>query len=226
MHRDSRAHDPGVAAIRTILADDHTLTRAGLRLLLEQIDDVEVLGEASNGREAIALAKKHTPRLILMDISMPELNGIEAAARIAKEVPNARIIMLSTHSDEEHVLGALRAGAAGYLLKNSAAHELKTAVLAVARGGTYLSPDISSLVIARSTGKTASVPGALDHLTGRQREILQLIAEGKSTKEMAFLLNVSVKTVETHRSQLMDRLGIHEIAGLVRHALKVGLIVD
>jgi len=213
-------------SIRTILADDHTLTRAGLRLLLEQIDYVEVLGEASNGREVVALAKKYSPRLVLMDISMPELNGIEATSRIAKEVPSARVIILSAHSDEEHVLGALRAGAAGYLLKSAATQELQAAVQAVAKGSTYLSPEISSLVIARSTGKAASRTGALDHLTGRQREILQLIAEGKSTKEMAFLLNVSVKTVESHRSQLMERLDIHDIAGLVRYALKVGLISE
>lgn len=215
-----------MASIRTILADDHTLTRAGLRLLLEKIRDVEVLDEASNGREAVTLAKKHTPRLVLMDISMPELNGIEATARISKEVPSTRVIILSTHSDERHVLDALRAGAAGYLLKNSATHELEAAVLAVAKGGTYLSPDISGLVIARSTGRAGSDVGELDHLTPRQREILQLIAEGKSTKEMAFLLNVSVKTVETHRSLLMDRLNIHDIAGLVRHALKVGLVSE
>jgi DNA-binding NarL/FixJ family response regulator len=212
--------------IRIILADDHNLTRAGLRLLLEQIEGVEVLGEADNGRDALALARQHTPQLILMDISMPEMNGIEALSRITKEIPSARVIILSTHSDEAHVLDALRAGAAGYLLKNAATRELHAAVDAVAKGGTFLSPQIASLVIARSTGRTPSSPGTLDHLTGRQREILQLIAEGKSTKEMAFLLNVSVKTIETHRAQLMDRLNIRDIAGLVRYALKAGLVVE
>ena len=211
---------------RIILADDHNLTRAGLRLLLEQIEGVEVLGEAENGRDAVALARQHTPQLVLMDISMPEMNGIEALSRISKEVPAARVIILSTHSDETHVLDALRAGAAGYLLKNAATRELHAAVDAVAKGGTYLSPQVASVVIARSTGRTSSAPGTLDHLTGRQREILQLIAEGKSTKEMAFLLSVSVKTVETHRAQLMDRLNIHDIAGLVRYALKAGLVVE
>lgn len=215
-----------MASIRTIIADDHTLTRAGLRLLLEQLDGVEVLGEASNGREAVALAKKFTPRLVVMDISMPELNGIEATSRIVQEVPSVRVIILSTHRDEERVLGALRAGASGYLLKNSAPHELQAAVEAVARGGTYLSPDISEIVVARSTGRKEVSGGTLDHLTARQREILQLIAEGKSTKEMAFLLNVSIKTVETHRSQLMERLKIHDIAGLVRFALKAGLVPE
>jgi DNA-binding NarL/FixJ family response regulator len=212
--------------IRIILADDHNLTRAGLRLLLEQIEGVEILGEADNGRDALALVRQHTPQLVLMDISMPELNGIEALTRISKDVPNARVIILSTHSDEAHVLDALRAGAAGYLLKNAATQELHAAVEAVAKGGTYLSPQVASVVIARSTGRASSTPGALDHLTSRQREILQLIAEGKSTKEMAFLLNVSVKTIETHRAQLMDRLNIRDIAGLVRYALKAGLVVE
>jgi DNA-binding NarL/FixJ family response regulator len=215
-----------MSKIRIILADDHNLTRAGLRLLLEKIEGVEILGEAENGRDALALARQHTPQIVLMDISMPEMNGIEALTRIGKEVPNARVIMLSTHTDEAHVLDALRAGAVGYLLKSAATQDLHAAVDTVAKGGTYLSPQIASMVIARSTGRTPSAPGRLDHLTGRQREILQLIAEGKSTKEMAFLLNVSVKTVETHRSQLMDRLKIHDIAGLVRYALKAGLVEE
>jgi DNA-binding NarL/FixJ family response regulator len=215
-----------MSKIRIILADDHTLTRAGLRLLLEQIEGVEVLGEAENGREAVALARQHTPQIVLMDISMPEMNGIEALTRITKDVPLARVIILSTHSDETHVLDALHAGAAGYLLKSAATSELQAAVEAVAKGGTYLSPQIAGLVIARSTGRSAPSSGTLDHLTGRQREILQLIAEGKNTKEMAFLLNVSVKTIETHRVQLMKRLEIHDIAGLVRYALKAGLVVD
>jgi len=219
------SHAP-MSKIRIILADDHNLTRAGIRLLLEQIEGVEVLGEAENGRDALALARQHTPQIVLMDISMPEMNGIEALTRISKDVPTARVIILSTHADEGHVLDALRAGAAGYLLKSAATHDLRAAVDSVAKGGTYLSPQIASVVIARSTGRTPTTPGGLDHLTGRQREILQLIAEGKSTKEMAFLLNVSVKTVETHRSQLMDRLKIHEIAGLVRYAIKAGLVEE
>lgn len=215
-----------MSKIRIILADDHNLTRAGLRLLLEQIEGVEILGEAENGRDALALTRQHTPQIVLMDISMPEMNGIEALSRISKDVPAARVIILSTHSDEGHVLDALRAGAAGYLLKSAATRDLHAAVDSVVKGGTYLSPQIASVVIARSTGRNPSTPGGLDHLTGRQREILQLIAEGKSTKEMAFLLNVSVKTVETHRSQLMDRLKIHEIAGLVRYAIRAGLVVE
>lgn len=212
--------------IRILLADDHNLTRAGLRLLLEQIEGVEVLGEADNGRDAVALAKQLTPQLIIMDISMPEMNGIEALTRISKDVPFARVIILSTHSDETHVLDALRAGAAGYLLKSAATQDLQAAVEAVTKGGTFLSPQVAGVVIARSTGRAPSAPGMLDHLTGRQREILQLIAEGKSTKEMAFLLNVSVKTIETHRAQLMDRLNIHDIAGLVKYAIKAGLVVE
>ncbi len=235
---------------KILLVDDHVLVRAGLRILIEKIltlkmPDLTIVGEASDGAEAIELAKKLRPDLVLMDITMPGINGLEAAARLTKEVPEAKVIILSMHTGEDYVLQALRAGASGYLLKDSATSELDMALQAVSRGDTYLSPAISKYLIehylGRSGGKAparapvpasiaapvappAAPPHAPDPLTPRQREILQLIADGKSTKEIAFLLNLSGKTVETHRAQLMDRLGIHDVAGLVRYAMRSGLI--
>jgi DNA-binding NarL/FixJ family response regulator len=226
------AHPVAIAAmmknIRIFLADDHSLTRTGVRMILESMKGVEVVGEANNGREVQELAEKLRPDVILMDIAMPDLNGIDATERITKGNGSAKIIILSSYSDETHVLSALRAGAVGYLLKNSATTELETAVRSVAEGQTFLSPLISNHVVSRVlTGQSqAKEPHALDTLTSRQREILQLIAEGNSTKEIAFLLNVSVKTVETHRTQLMERLQINHIAGLVRFALRTGLISE
>jgi DNA-binding NarL/FixJ family response regulator len=160
-----------------------------------------------------------------MDITMPEMNGLEATRRIVKELPETRVIMLSVHTNEEYVLQALRTGAAGYLLKDAGRAELEIAVAAVARGETYLSPAVSRHVVGdyvRRTGGGAE--GSLEMLTPRQREILQLIAEGKSTKEIAAILDVSVKTIETHRAQLMDRLAIHDVAGLVRYAIRAGIV--
>ncbi|HEX4646999.1 MAG TPA: response regulator transcription factor [Verrucomicrobiae bacterium] len=210
--------------VRILLADDHTLMRAGIRSLLEKIPGVEVVGEAADGREALALVRAQLPNLVLMDIAMSGLNGLEATARVVKEFPQVRVIILSMHANEEYVVQTLRTGASGYLLKDAATAELELAILAVARGDTYLSPAISKRVIDDYLGRVIGEKTPLDQLTPRQREILQLIAEGKSTKEIAFLLNVSIKTVETHRLQLMDRLGIHDIPGLVRHAMRLGLV--
>lgn len=210
--------------VRILLADDHTLMRAGIRSLLEKIPGVEVVGEAADGREALALVRAHLPNVVLMDIAMSGLNGLEATARVVKEFPQVRVIILSMHANEEYVLQTLRTGASGYLLKDSATAELELAIQAVARGDTYLSPAISKRVIDDYLSRVNGEKSPLDQLTPRQREILQLIAEGKSTKEIAFLLNVSIKTVETHRLQLMDRLGIHDIPGLVRHAMRLGLV--
>lgn len=211
-------------SIRILLADDHTLTRAGVRMLVESMG-ATVLEEVQTGRDAVARATKLQPDIVLMDISMPVLNGIEATTQLSKEAPSVRVIILSTHSDEEHVLAALQAGAAGYLLKSSATAELEIAIQSVARGDTYLSPAISRHVISRSIAPSTDRPAnILEPLTPRQREILQLVAEGKSTKEIAFLLNISIKTVETHRAQLMERLDIHDIPGLVRYAMRAGLI--
>lgn len=213
-----------MTALRILLADDHHLVRTGMRALLQTFPEIEVVGETGDGREAIELVQTRGPNIVLMDIAMPGLNGLEATARIVKEFPRTRVIILSMHADEEYILQALRAGAAGYLLKNAAPAELELAIRAVARGDTWLSPAISRHVIEEYLGGHAELPGPLAQLTPRQREILQLIAEGQATKQIAALLEVSVKTVETHRAQLMERLGIHDVAGLVRFAIHHGLV--
>lgn len=210
--------------VRVLLADDHNLVRAGIRALLGEIPGVQVVAEAADGREAMELARTHQPNLVLMDISMRGLNGIEATAQMRRDLPDVRVIILSMHATEEHVTQALRAGATGYMLKDSATQELGLAVAAVMRGEAYLSPSISKQLVERYVQGGGTEAGPLDILTSRQREILQLIAEGKSTKEIAHLLHLSVKTVESHRSQLMERLEIHDIPGLVRYALRVGLV--
>jgi len=209
---------------RILLADDHVLVRAGIRSLLEKLPDTEIVGEAGDGREALSLAQACQPNIVLMDVAMPGLNGLEAVARLQKECPEVKVLVLSMHANEEYVIQALRAGACGYLLKDAATVELELALQAVGRGENYLSPAISRQVIDDYMARVSGQPGALEHLTPRQREILQLIAEGKNTKEIAALLSVSIKTVETHRAQLMDRLDIHDVPGLVRHAIRKGLI--
>lgn len=213
-----------MSPLRILLAEDHTLVRAGIRALLESLEDVEVVAEASDGREALRLARAHHPDILLMDITMKELNGLEATARLAKERAATRVIILSMHADQAYVHQALQAGAAGYLLKGSDLAELELALKAVARGDTYLSPAVSKgLVGGLLSGKTPA-NNPLDELTPRQREILQLIAEGRTTKEIAARLDLSIKTIETHRAQLMERLDIHEVAGLVKFAIRVGLV--
>ena len=211
-------------SIRILLADDHALVRAGIGALLRTLPGMEVVAEAADGREALALVKTHLPDLVLMDVSMAGLNGLEAAAQIVKEYPQVRVLMLSAHANEDYVKQALRAGAAGYLLKHAAISELELALQAVARGETYLSPAVSKQVIADYVRRVGDETNLLELLTPRQREILQLIAEGHSTKEIARILHVSVKTVETHRTQLMERLDIHGIAGLVRYAIRAGIL--
>jgi DNA-binding NarL/FixJ family response regulator len=210
--------------LRIILADDHTLVRAGLRSLMEQLQEVTVVAEANNGHEVLALVAAHHPDVVLMDITMPGMNGFEAALRLKKDHPRIKIIILSMHTSEEYVLQALRAGVSGYLVKDSAPLELGLALQSVARGETYLSPPISRQVVDNYMQRVGQADEPLAHLTGRQREILQLIAEGSSTKDIARKLNVSVKTVETHRAQLMERLDIHDVAGLVRFAVRHGLV--
>jgi len=211
--------------IRIVLADDHTLIRAGIRSLLESIADTEVLAETGDGREALDLIATHQPDVALLDIGMPGLNGIEVARRAAQQSPRTRIVMLSMYAEASYVKSALRAGVAGYLLKGAAVAELPLALQSVMRGETYLTPKISQTVVngfLREDEKHE--PDPLEGLTGRQREILQLLAEGRSVKEIAGILDVSVKTVETHRMRLMDRLGIHDLAGLVRFAIRAGLV--
>ena len=210
--------------IRVLLADDHTLVRAGIRSLLENMEGIEVIAEAGDGREALRLVTTHRPDVVLMDIAMPGLNGLEAAARIAKKFPNVRVVILSMHVNEEYVLQALRAGAAGYMVKGADAAELEIAIRAVARGETYLSPMVSKHVVTDYIQRISGETSPLELLTPRQREVLQLIAEGYSTKKIARTLKISVKTVETHRMQLMERLDIHDIAGLVRYAIRIGLV--
>ncbi|NMG31619.1 response regulator [Aromatoleum evansii] len=210
--------------LRILLADDHTLVRAGLRALLTTFPSVTVVGEATNGREALERARALQPDVVLMDISMKDLNGLEATALLRKEVPKARVIVLSMHVSEDYVMQALRAGAAGYLIKDAAPLELELALQAVMRGETYLSPAISKQIVDGYVQRLDAEESPQVQLTPRQREILQLIAEGKSTKEIAFRLEVSVKTVETHRAQLMERLGIRDVPGLTRYAIRIGLV--
>lgn len=210
--------------IRVLLTEDHWLVRASLKSLLSDFADIDVVAEASNGREALDLIAQHRPDIILMDISMPGLNGLEATRRVVKEHPEVRVVVLSMHTGEDYVLQALRAGAAGYVLKGSPPHELELAIQSVARGEIFLSPAISKHVIDAYLTRTADKTSPLENLTPRQREILQLIAEGKSSKEIARLLDTSVKTIESHRASLMERLDIHDLAGLVRYAIRHGLI--
>jgi DNA-binding NarL/FixJ family response regulator len=210
--------------VRVLLAEDHGLVRAGIRSLLQKLTWVDVVGEVSNGREALAFIRSHHPNVVLMDIAMPELNGLEAAGRIRKEFPHTKVIILSMHATEEYVLQALRAGANGYLLKDASTNELELAIQAVVKGENYLSPVVSKHVVSDYVRRSGAEPSSGELLTPRQREILQLIAEGNSTKEIAAKLNISVKTVETHRMQLMDRLKIHDVPGLVRYAIRIGLI--
>jgi DNA-binding NarL/FixJ family response regulator len=209
---------------RVLLADDHDLVRAGIRSLLEKMPETEVVAESGNGREAIELAKSLLPDVILMDIAIPGLNGLEALARLTKELPAVKVIILSMYANEEYVLQALRAGACGYLVKDVAVSELELAVRAVMRGETHLSPRISRRVIGSYLERLGNESSLRTELTPRQREIIQLIAEGNSTKDIAFLLKVSVKTVEAHRAQVMARLGIHDVVGLVRYAMRAGLV--
>jgi DNA-binding NarL/FixJ family response regulator len=210
--------------IRVLLVDDHVLVRAGIRSLLEKMAFVEVAGEADNGREALDLVRNSPPDVVLMDIAMKELNGLEASSRLAREFPQVKVIILSMLAKEDFVGQALRSGAKGYLLKDAATNELEKALTTVMNDGTYLSSTVSKMVANRTISLDNSTQSPLDHLTPRQREILQLIAEGKSTKEIAFMLEVSAKTVETHRALLMDRLGIHDVPGLVRYAIRIGLV--
>jgi DNA-binding NarL/FixJ family response regulator len=219
----NKQNDLMIKKIRVLLVDDHVLVRAGIRSLLEKMDFVEVAGEADNGRMAMEMIRANPPDITLMDIAMKELNGLEAAGRIAKEFPQVRVIILSMLAKEDFVAQALRSGAKGYLLKDAATNELETALKTVMRNGTYFSETISKMLASRNISLDSAAQSPLDHLTPRQREILQLIAEGKSTKEIAFMLKVSAKTVETHRALLMDRLDIHDVPGLVRYAIRIGI---
>lgn len=210
--------------IRVLLVDDHALVRAGLSALLKRLPGIEVVAEAGDGRQALELITRHRPDVVLMDIAMPGLNGLEATAQIKKNFPAVRVMILSMHANEEYVLRALRAGASGYLLKGATLAELELAVNAVARGETYLTPSMSKYVVTEYVRRAGAARDPLAQLTPRYREILQLIAEGNTSKEISGKLEISLRTVEAHRAQLMERLDIHDIAGLVRYAIRVGLV--
>ena len=210
--------------IQVLLADDHKLVRAGIRSLLERMPEVEVVAEASDGREAIRLVEQHEPQVVLMDLAMPELNGLEATRHLTLTFPKIRVLILSIYADQEHVYQALVAGAAGYLLKGAATDELELAIRSVAHGETYLSPPVSKPVIMEYIRRTDIGVNSRARLSPRQTQILKLIAEGKTSKQAALELAISVKTVETHRAALMKRTGVHDVAGLVRYAVKLGLV--
>jgi len=210
--------------IRVVLADDHDLVRAGIRALLEKLQAVSVLGEARTGKEALARIKDLSPNLVLMDAMMPEMNGIDATRLAASKFPAVKVIVLSVHGAEEYVMRALRAGAAGYLLKEATPREMELALRAVMRGEQYLSSTIPKALLARHMDKVGNGNSLLDLLSPRQREIAQLIGEGNTTKEIAFMLQVSPKTVEAHRGQLMLRLGLRDVPGLVRWGIRMGIV--
>jgi len=207
--------------IRILLADDHAVVRQGFKMILSAQPDMEIVGEAGNGHEAVALAENLKPDVVVMDVAMPELNGIEATRRLAESVPHARVVALSMHKDSVYVREILRAGARGYLLKDSVAGDLVSAVRAVAQGEGYLSPAVSDAVL---NDYRRHVTNPIDLLTSREREVLQMLAEGKTNKEIATMLNLSVYTVEAHRGRIMEKLNMHSINELVRFALRNGLI--
>jgi two-component system response regulator NreC len=211
-------------SIRILLADDHKIVRDGLRCLLEGQEDMEVVGEAEEGRTAVELASTLSPNVVILDISMPDLNGVDAAKKMTAKAPGVKVIALSMHSDRRFVEGMFRAGAAGYLLKDCAFEELARAVRAVAGGQTYLSPAISTVLVADYLSKSEAAEAVdVEVLTTREREVLQLLAEGHSTKAVAARLHVSVKTIETHRQRVMAKLDLHSIAGLTKYAIREGL---
>ena len=213
-----------MSGLRVFIADDHALVRAGLRSLLAEMPGVEIAGEAGDGQEALRLVRETRPDVLMLDIAMPGLNGLEVAARVAKEQPRTKVIIVSMHGDDESVRRAFLSGAVGYLLKNSDRAELELALRAAARGDTFVSPSVSRKLVDALTDPDPSRVARAEVLTPRQREVLQLIAEGLSNKEIAARLNLGVKTIETHRTEVMQRLGIHGVAGLVRYAIRVGLV--
>ncbi len=210
-------------SIRVLIADDHALVRAGIRALVERIKGVIVVAEAGKGSEALQLINEMQPNLILLDITMPDGNGFDVLDHVAKKFPAIRVIVLTVHEAGEYAIRALREGAAGFLPKSAASTELEQAIQTVMNGDVYISPETSRKTIIEY-GKGVSKRDLLATLSPRQREVLQLIAEGRTTKQIGQLLDISVKTVETHRAQLMERLNIHDVAGLVRYAIIVGLI--
>jgi len=213
--------------ITVLLCDDHTVVREGLRLLLQLENDIEVVGEAANGHRALGEAKRLLPDVVLLDIAMPLLNGLEAARQLAKEVPSARVLILSAYSDDAYIAHAIEAGAAGYLTKETVGNDLLRAIRELAKGNAFFSPPVAKRLLKqcrRNFLDGGAVSATTPVLTSRQTEVLQLIAEGYAGKEIAGLLSISIKTVEKHRQDLMDTLGIHNVASLTRYALANGLV--
>jgi DNA-binding NarL/FixJ family response regulator len=211
---------------RVLLAEDHTIVRKGLLALLDSEAGIEVIGEAQDGREAVARAEQLRPDVVLMDITMPVLNGLEATRQIKKRFPEVKVLILTVHSDDEYIRQILRAGASGYLVKQAAPHELISAIEAIQRGESYLSPSVSKKVVDGYVQYSAGAEeeDSYERLTGREREVLQLIAEGSSTRDIAQMLDLSVKTAETHRARIMDKLDIHSTAELTQYAIRKGVI--
>jgi len=213
--------------ITVLLAEDHMIVREGFRKMLELEDDFEVVGEAQDGRQAVALAKKFRPEVVLMDIAMPLLNGLEAARQVLKAVPATKVLMLSAHSDDAYVKNATESGAVGFLLKQTSAHDVCRAIREVHKGKTFFSPSISKRqdhLNLRLPNRTGALKKKKIELTSREMEVLQLIAEGKANKETAAELGIGIKTVEKHREHLMEKLDIHDTAGLTRYAISTGII--
>ena len=213
--------------ITVLLAEDHTIVREGFRKMLELENDIEVIGEAEDGRKAVALAKKLRPAVVLMDIAMPHLNGLEATRQILKAVPATKVLMLSAHSDDAYVKNATESGAAGFLLKQTSAHDVCRAIREVHQGKTFFSPSIAkhfNRLNPLLSGRAGTLSSKAAQLTSREMEVLQLIAEGKANKETASELGIGIKTVEKHREHLMEKLDIHDTAGLTRYAISAGVI--
>lgn len=208
--------------IRVVLVEDHQIVREGLRALLDGQDDIEVVAEADNGKDGVELVRQHQPTVVVMDLNMPQLDGVEATKIIRKEVPATQVLILSMYSTGEHVRPAIRAGAGGYLLKGSGLSDLVSAIQAVATGNAFFSPEVAKIVLDDSRGTGG--PRAGSDLTPREREVLKMVAEGKSSPEIAKELGLSVKTIEGHRGRLMSKLETKNVAGMVRHAIRMGLV--
>jgi DNA-binding NarL/FixJ family response regulator len=215
-----------MARIRVLLVDDHTVVRQGLRRILETDDEIEIVGEAGDGRSAVELVQRTQPHVVVMDIALPELNGIEATRQVMKRGGNARVLILTMHADDVCVRQSLKAGARGYLLKDSEDLDLLRAVKAIGRGGSFFSPAVSKVLLEGYLGEGggAGVEDTLSLLTDREREVLQLIAEGKTNKEIATLLSVSINTIETHRKHIMEKLDLHNTAEIVRFAVRKKIV--